>query len=73
MILRIRHEHDAFDLIVTADTLVYFGALDDVAAAAAGALRTGGRFIFTVEEATAETTRLIASSLTAVLTTEFSM
>ena len=43
---------DAFDLIVTADTLVYFGALEDVAEAAAAALRPGGRFVFTVEEAT---------------------
>ena len=40
-----------FDVIVSADTLVYFGALEDVAAAAAGALRPGGRLIFTVEEA----------------------
>jgi predicted TPR repeat methyltransferase len=43
---------NAFDVIVTADTLVYFGALTDVALAAVGALRSGGRFIFTVEEAT---------------------
>ena len=43
---------DAFDLIVSADTLVYFGPLDGVAAAAAGALRGGGRFVFTVEEST---------------------
>lgn len=41
-----------FDVIICADTLVYFGALDDVAAAAARALRPGGRFIFTVEEET---------------------
>ena len=35
---------DAFDVIVSADTLVYFGALEDVVAAAArGALRPGGR------------------------------
>jgi predicted TPR repeat methyltransferase len=40
----------AFDVIVSADTLVYFGALDAVAAAAAAALRPGGQFIFTVEE-----------------------
>jgi predicted TPR repeat methyltransferase len=40
----------AFDLIVSADTLVYFGDLDDVVAAAAAALRPGGRLIFTVEE-----------------------
>ena len=40
-----------FDVIVSADTLVYFGALEEVAAAAARALRPGGRLIFTVEEA----------------------
>jgi predicted TPR repeat methyltransferase len=39
-----------FDVIVSADTLVYFGALEDVAAASANALRPGGRLIFTVEE-----------------------
>jgi predicted TPR repeat methyltransferase len=43
-----------FDVIVTADTLVYFGALEHVAVAAAGALRHGGRLIFTVEEAAGE-------------------
>ena len=40
---------EAFDVIVSADTLVYFGPLHDVTAAAANALRPGGRFIFTVE------------------------
>jgi len=40
----------AFDVIVSADALVYFGSLVDVIAAAANALREGGRFIFTVEE-----------------------
>ena len=39
-----------FDVIVSADTLCYFGPLEDVAAAAADALRPGGRLIFTVEE-----------------------
>jgi predicted TPR repeat methyltransferase len=39
-----------FDVVVSADTLVYFGPLDDVVAAAADALRPGGRLIFTVEE-----------------------
>ena len=39
-----------FDVIVSADTLVYFGALEDVASAAARALRPGGLLIFTVEE-----------------------
>jgi predicted TPR repeat methyltransferase len=39
-----------YDVIVSADTLVYFGPLEEVAAAAAGALRPGGRLVFTVEE-----------------------
>ena len=38
-----------FDLIVSADTLVYFGALEDVMAAVAGALRENGVFVFTLE------------------------
>jgi predicted TPR repeat methyltransferase len=40
---------EAFDLIVSADTLVYFGALEPVLDAAFGALRAGGLLIFTVE------------------------
>src|SRR5262245_16268307 len=40
---------EEFDVIVSADTLVYFGALEDVIAAAAGALRPGGYLVFTVE------------------------
>jgi predicted TPR repeat methyltransferase len=40
-----------FDLIVSADTLVYFGDLEPVAAAAAGALRSGGLMVFTLEHA----------------------
>ena len=40
-------------MIVSADTLVYFGDLDAVFAAAAGALRPGGLFIFTLEHAVA--------------------
>jgi predicted TPR repeat methyltransferase len=40
-----------FDVIVSADTLVYFGDLSSVLAAAAGALRPGGLFIFTLEDA----------------------
>ena len=39
----------AYDLIVSADTLVYFGDLETVVGAAAGALRPGGWLIFTVE------------------------
>jgi predicted TPR repeat methyltransferase len=39
-----------FDLIVSADTLVYFGALEEVLSAASYALRAGGMLIFTIEE-----------------------
>jgi predicted TPR repeat methyltransferase len=42
----------SYDVIVSADTLVYFGPLEEVVAAAAGALRAGGRLVFTVEELT---------------------
>lgn len=43
-----------FDLIVSADTLCYFGALEQALAGAAGALRPGGRVVFTVERAADE-------------------
>ncbi len=47
---RYLQEHrGVFDLVVSADTLVYFGDLHEVGAAAAGALRPGGAFVFTVE------------------------
>ncbi|MDS4020473.1 MAG: tetratricopeptide repeat protein [Candidatus Competibacter sp.] len=39
----------AYDLIVSADTLVYFGQLEPVLTAAATALRPGGWLAFTVE------------------------
>jgi len=39
----------AYDLIVSADTLVYFGALDTAMIAAAGALKPGGHLCYTVE------------------------
>ncbi len=45
---------DAFDLIISADTLVYFGALKPVLDAALRALRAHGLLIFTVEEATGQ-------------------
>jgi predicted TPR repeat methyltransferase len=45
------HQSAAFDLIVSADTLVYFGDLGRVVAAAAGALCPNGLFIFTLEHA----------------------
>jgi predicted TPR repeat methyltransferase len=44
----------AFDLVISADTLVYFGDLGAVLAAAAGALRAGGHLVFTVEHAQPE-------------------
>ena len=40
-----------FDLIASADTLVYFGDLDPVVSAAAGALRSSGLLVFTLEHA----------------------
>jgi predicted TPR repeat methyltransferase len=48
----LRDNPGEFDVIVSADTLVYFGPLQDVVAAAAAALRPGGRLIFTVEALT---------------------
>jgi len=47
----LRGRRDEFDVIVSADTLVYFGALEEVVAAAAGALRPQGLLIFTLEDA----------------------
>ncbi|MFZ1643648.1 MAG: tetratricopeptide repeat protein [Candidatus Contendobacter sp.] len=44
----------AYDLIVSADTLVYFGALETVSRAAAAALRPGGWLAFTAEQTTAD-------------------
>jgi predicted TPR repeat methyltransferase len=44
---------NTFDLIVSADTLVYFGDLEDVIAAAAAALRPNGHLVFTLEHAAA--------------------
>jgi predicted TPR repeat methyltransferase len=49
----LRDSPEAFDLIVSADTLVYCGDLEDVLAAAAGALRPNGLLVFTLEHAIA--------------------
>ena len=45
---------DAYDLILSADTLVYFGDLTAVAQAAAGALRAQGIIAFSLERLPAE-------------------
>jgi predicted TPR repeat methyltransferase len=45
----LRDHPEAFDLIVPADTLVYFGDLENVLAAASGALRPNGLLVFTLE------------------------
>ena len=42
-------QSERFDVIISADTLCYFGELEVVARAAHGALRTGGTLLFTVE------------------------
>jgi predicted TPR repeat methyltransferase len=42
---------ERYDLIASADTLIYFGDLRPVLAAAARALRPGGLLVFTVEKA----------------------
>jgi predicted TPR repeat methyltransferase len=46
----LQSRRDAFDVIVSADTLVYFGDLTPVVSAARAALRAEGMFIFTLEE-----------------------
>ena len=43
---------DEFDVFISADTLCYFGALEQASAGAVNALRAGGLFVFTVERAT---------------------
>ena len=49
LVAYLRGAAGAFDLIVSADTLCYFGALHDVLGAGAQALRRGGRIVFTLE------------------------
>jgi len=47
----LRDNSEGFDLIVSADTLVYFGDLKGVMAAFAEALRPNGLLVFTLEQA----------------------
>lgn len=42
---------EAFDIVASSDTLVYFGDLHEVLAAARTSLRPGGRLLFTLEHA----------------------
>lgn len=50
----LRRNPSAFDLIVSADTLVYFGELRPFADASHAALRPGGHLVFTLEKAFSE-------------------
>jgi predicted TPR repeat methyltransferase len=54
----LRSHHDAFDLIVSADTLVYFGDLKPAVSAIAVALRPGGFATFTLEHAVGAPSRV---------------
>lgn len=48
----LRERPGAWDLVVSADTLCYFGDLGPLMSAVAAALRPGGHLVFTVERAT---------------------
>lgn len=43
------NNHQTFDMVVMADTLIYFGSLEMVFSATSHALNTGGLFIFSIE------------------------
>jgi predicted TPR repeat methyltransferase len=47
----LRSSPQAFDIVASSDTLVYFGDLREAFAAARGSLRPGGRLYFTLEHA----------------------
>ena len=49
LVAYLRARPEAFDVVISADTLCYFGVLAEFADAAFGALRGGGRLVFTVE------------------------
>jgi predicted TPR repeat methyltransferase len=50
----LRARHEAFDVMVSADTLVYFGDLLEFCKSAASGLRPSGLLIFTLEHAVGE-------------------
>jgi predicted TPR repeat methyltransferase len=45
----LRHSAGGFDLVVAADVLIYFGDLQPIFEAAAGAIRAGGLLAFSTE------------------------
>jgi predicted TPR repeat methyltransferase len=49
--LYLASQQQAFDIVLAADTMIYFGHLDAVLVSMAAAMRPGGYFIFTVEAA----------------------
>ncbi|KIL99652.1 hypothetical protein CCC_03824 [Paramagnetospirillum magnetotacticum MS-1] len=51
LVAGLKRHPQAYDLVVAADVLVYFGGLEEVMAATAEALKPGGIFAFTVERA----------------------
>lgn len=55
LIAFISKKKEAYDVIVSADTLCYFGQLESVFSAVEAALRPGGDFIFTLERTAAST------------------
>jgi predicted TPR repeat methyltransferase len=50
-----------FDVVIAADVMIYFGDLAPLAAAIAGALRTGGLLAFSTERAAAGSHPLLSS------------
>jgi predicted TPR repeat methyltransferase len=50
-----RAHPEAFDAVIAADTLVYFGALDQVLTAAHRTLRANGWLVFTLEALSGDT------------------
>jgi predicted TPR repeat methyltransferase len=57
----LKASNETFDLVIAADVFIYVGALDGVFAELARVVSSGGRFCFTVEEATGAELELRAS------------